>query len=127
MRKLDAALKKLESLVKAVQHAAQSGDAGLGAKEDVDTGFDGGESMMFSEKVKGKAMKKIAAVLQNASPKDVKNMRKKKDSFNKAKDYPQELASQNIEQHMHHLSRHPGGRKQAVAIGIDQARRGEKE
>jgi len=42
-------------------------------------------------------------------------------------DYPQELASENIKAHMHHKGEHPGGRKQAIAIGISQARRGEHE
>ena len=36
--------------------------------------------------------------------------------------YPQELASRNIEEEMHH--EWPGGKKQAVAVGINEAREG---
>lgn len=43
------------------------------------------------------------------------------------KSYPQNLASKNIEAHMKHKERHPGGAKQAEAIGIEQARHGEHE
>ena len=39
----------------------------------------------------------------------------------------QALASTNIAEHMHHLKKHPGGREQAIAIGIAQAKKGEKE
>lgn len=45
----------------------------------------------------------------------------------KGKNYPKDLASANIEQHMKHKDKHPGGAKQAIAIGIEQARRGEHE
>lgn len=38
------------------------------------------------------------------------------------------IASENIRVHHHHgTKRHPGGRKQMIAIGLAQARRGEKE
>jgi len=36
-------------------------------------------------------------------------------------DAKQEMASEMIAHHMHHLGRHPGGEKQAVAIGLHQA------
>jgi hypothetical protein len=44
-----------------------------------------------------------------------------------AKDYPKALAAENIKEHMKHKEEHPGGAKQAVAIGIEQARHGEHE
>lgn len=37
------------------------------------------------------------------------------------------LSSENIRKHMHHLDKHPGGQEQAVAIGLHQAEKGEKE
>jgi hypothetical protein len=43
------------------------------------------------------------------------------------KNYPKDLASKNIEAHMKHKEEHPGGAKQAEAIGIEQARHGEHE
>ena len=60
------------------------------------------------------------------------NIANVKDSMEKAKKDPpklpkkkQDLASENIAEHMKH--EHPGGRKQAIAIGISQAREGKKE
>ncbi len=44
--------------------------------------------------------------------------------LDKAADYPQELASKNIEQNMKHKSQWPGGEKQAVAVGINEAKAG---
>jgi len=47
------------------------------------------------------------------------------------KKYPKKLGSKNIEAHMKRFkedpSKYPGGKKQAVAIGLSQARAGEKE
>lgn len=38
-----------------------------------------------------------------------------------------ELSSENIRKHMHHLGRHPGGREQAIAIGLHQGEEGKRE
>lgn len=47
------------------------------------------------------------------------------------KKYPKKLGSKNIEAHMKRFkeapSKYPGGKKQAIAIGLSQARAGEKE
>jgi hypothetical protein len=47
------------------------------------------------------------------------------------KKYPKKLGAKNVEAHMKRLkqapSKYPGGKKQAVAIGLSQARAGEKE
>lgn len=47
------------------------------------------------------------------------------------KKYPKKLGSKNVEAHMKRLkespSKYPGGKKQAIAIGLSQARAGEKE
>ena len=61
---------------------------------------------------------------------NLKKMLSKWNPMKKAKEkgpYPQSLASENIREHMRHVGEHPGGRKQAIAIGISQARRGEHE
>lgn len=51
--------------------------------------------------------------------------------MSKGEGYPQEEASGNIEAHMLRMKKnpkkYPGGRKQAIAIGISQAREGKKE
>lgn len=56
---------------------------------------------------------------------------KKASKMEKADSYPKELASKNIEAHTQRLkanpSKYPGGRKQAVAIGISQAKEHQKE
>jgi hypothetical protein len=53
--------------------------------------------------------------------------------YEKARNFPklskekQKLAGENIAAHMKHKEKHPGGRKQAIAIGIAQARADKKE
>jgi len=45
-------------------------------------------------------------------------------SYNEMRKYDHALASRNIRHNMHHLSEMPGGRKQAVAAGINEAKEG---
>lgn len=60
-------------------------------------------------------------------------MTSEKEEAQKAEDkkYPKKLGSKNVEAHMkrlkEHPSKYPGGKKQAIAIGLSQARAGEKE
>lgn len=60
-------------------------------------------------------------------------MTSEKEEAQKAEDkkYPKKLGAKNVEAHMKRLkedpSKYPGGKKQAIAIGLSQARAGEKE
>jgi len=72
-------------------------------------------------------MKKLAEI--NMEPVRKSTELTQEELFLKAEDCLNELTkgdlgSQNIREHHRHLGRHPGGRKQAIAIGLEQERQG---
>lgn len=53
--------------------------------------------------------------------------KRKKVKYKQMSKKKKDLASENIREHHHHLDKHPGGHEQAIAIGLSQATKGEKE